>query len=40
MEKIEDELSSEWVGAPAARTLCERKKARAEETITPSDRVH
>ena len=30
---------SEWVGAPVVQPLCERKKGRTNETITPSDRV-
>ena len=30
---------SEWVGAPVAPTLCERKKGGVKETVTPSDRV-
>ena len=33
------EKSSEWVGAPVAPPLCERKKRGVKETITPSDRV-
>ena len=31
--------SSEWVGAPVAPPLCERKKRGVKETVTPSDRV-
>ena len=31
--------SSEWVGARVAQSLCERKKDRAKQTFTPSDRV-
>lgn len=32
-------IPSEWVGAPVAPLLCERKKRGVRETFTPSDRV-
>jgi len=35
----QQENSSEWVGAPVAPPLCERKKRGVKETVTPSDRV-
>ena len=39
MQHNNKEKPSEWVGAPVAPPLCERKKGRVKETITPSDRV-
>ena len=39
MQYNNKEKPSEWVGAPVAPPLCERKKGRVKETITPSDRV-
>ena len=39
MQHNSKEKPSEWVGAPVAPPLCERKKGCVKETFTPSDRV-
>jgi hypothetical protein len=39
LNTIQNQNSKEWVGAPAERSLRERRKGCVEETVTPSYRV-